>query len=449
MAKIIEKKALEGTGKVFQFTVVQMFKNKSNWISLLIMFLFALVSVPLMTFFSGSNTFVPEECPISMVYYSNETIYEIDFERIPNMDAYVQNVSVLENPYTIEEKEQWNSLLGEEEVIIHIFENEEGFYQTTITFATGADQQVVNTFFTFSQLATSLLQEARYLAMGATPEQVEIAMGNYHTNTMTMEEYLAESEPVAGFETQFAIQYGYSILVLILCMMSATFIIRAIIEEKSSKLVELLMVSIQPLAMIVGKIFAVMIYVFAMILLMVVGMLLSHTLTNLFTEVGSMGDMMSNMGVDLSLLNLTPMTIVVVLISLVLGYFTFSIVAGIAGATCSNMEDVESANMIVVLLVLIGYMTATMTVAFESNTIAVITSLIPIVSIFSAPVQYVCGGISIFMLIFSWLLQVIVLFALAIFAAKIYRDLIMYKGSRMKMKQLLSLAFVKERKGEM
>ena len=65
----------------------------------------------------------------------------------------------------------------------------------------------------------------------------------------------------------FWVQYGYAIVVMMLCMMSTAFLLRAVVEEKESKLVELLMVSVSPLALLGGKILAVMLYVAALLLL--------------------------------------------------------------------------------------------------------------------------------------------------------------------------------------
>ena len=47
------KRELQGVGKVFQFTLVQFVKNKANTITLIIMFVLTLFSVPVMTLFSG------------------------------------------------------------------------------------------------------------------------------------------------------------------------------------------------------------------------------------------------------------------------------------------------------------------------------------------------------------------------------------------------------------
>lgn len=49
------KSELQGAGKVFQFTFLQFAKNKANMITLIIMLVIALFSVPVTTLFSGGG----------------------------------------------------------------------------------------------------------------------------------------------------------------------------------------------------------------------------------------------------------------------------------------------------------------------------------------------------------------------------------------------------------
>ena len=87
----------------------------------------------------------------------------------------------------------------------------------------------------------------------------------------------------------FWVQYGYAIVVMMLCMMSTAFLLRAVVEEKESKLVELLMVSVSPLALLGGKILAVMLYVAALLLLVLLGMGGSVLLAGLLFGPGTAG----------------------------------------------------------------------------------------------------------------------------------------------------------------
>src|SRR5665647_1716823 len=93
---------------------------------------------------------------------------------------------------------------------------------------------------------------------------------------------------------------------------------------------------------------------------------------------------------------------------------------------------------------MISIIASIIAVAFDSTTVNLITSLFPIVAIFCAPVAYVCGNITFTILVLSWLLQALTVAFLAWFCAKIYRDLLMHKGSRVQFKELLSMAKTSE-----
>ena len=133
-------------------------------------------------------------------------------------------------------------------------------------------------------------------------------------------------------------------------------------------------------------------------------------------------------------------TVLVVLVSLLLAYLTLSVVAGIAGACCSNMEDVGSANGAVLLIVMGGYLVSCVVGVVPSHGLAVFASLCPILSLFCAPVQWAAGNVPLAVLLASWALQLIVIAALMRLCARVYRELIVHRGSRVKLKQLLKMA---------
>ena len=72
------KGELQGVGKVFQFTLVQFVKNKANTITLIIMLVLTLFSVPVMTLFSGGGMSAGETSGISKVYWQDQTGYSVN-----------------------------------------------------------------------------------------------------------------------------------------------------------------------------------------------------------------------------------------------------------------------------------------------------------------------------------------------------------------------------------
>ena len=142
---------------------------------------------------------------------------------------------------------------------------------------------------------------------------------------------------------------------------------------------------------------------------------------------------MASTGISSEILRISPVTALVLVISLLLGYLQVSLISGLIGTGCSSTEDVEPANLAVVLLVMAGYMAATVTVGFGNNPVLTyLVSLCPVASMFCAPARYIIGDIGIGMLGFSWIIQIIVILLLAYVCARLYRALMMYRGSRMK-----------------
>ena len=92
------------------------------------------------------------------------------------------------------------------------------------------------------------------------------------------------------------------------------------------------------------------------------------------------------------------------------------------------------------MLTLLGYMVALFLPMFGSSAAVKVCALLPIISVFIAPVAYASGVIGIGMLLISWLIQCAIIALLAAFASRVYSTLIIHKGNRIKLKQLLKIA---------
>ncbi len=302
--------------------------------------------------------------------------------------------------------------------------------------------------FTFSQLfknKSNLISFGAFIVAALVSVPVmSIFMGDsgetqatFYTSIMTMAEFMEQDQ--VGFEARYFIQYAYSIVVMMITLFSCTFIVRAILEEKSSKLVETLLVSIKSEAMILGKILAIIAFVFVMFSLIFIAFALSYFGTSMFTDVSFVGDTLSSIGITSELLNIGLGTLAIILVSLILACVLLSQIAALSGAGCSNMEDMESANMTATMLILAAYFVALFSTAF-GDVSATVVSLIPFVSAFAAPACYVIGDIKLGVLLVSWVIQAVCIFIVHKLSGKVYDSLIMYNGKRLKMRQILAMA---------
>lgn len=400
---------LSGTGQVYRFTLSQLLKSRANRVTLIIMVLLAAVSMPLTALLGGETPETSDTAGLASVRVDNRTDLVLDFSG----DAYWADTD-------------FSADAGEPDAVVTVTGDETG-YQVAVNGSETADAGEL------SQLAETARQAVRDACLQAAG-----------LSSRQLEALTASTGEEDSHEDGFWVQYGYSILAMMVCLMSASYVIRAVVEEKDSRLVELLLVSVKPMALLAGKILAVMAFTFGWLLAMLAGFGVSCGLT-----AGLMGpDVLHRQlsGVLAALPQATPdvwylvSLLAVLLVSLALGYLTMSIIGGVAGACCSGMEEAGEATGPVMLLTMAGYLASCVVGAVPSGPVAVFFTLCPVVSIFCAPVQFAGGNVSFWLVLASWVIQAAVIWGLLTLASRVYAGLIVHRGSRVKLRELMSMA---------
>lgn len=400
---------LSGTGQVYRFTLSQLLKSRANRVTLIIMVLLAAVSMPLTALLGGETPETSDTAGLASVRVDNRTDLALDFSG----DAYWADTD-------------FSADAGEPNAVVTITGDETG-YQVAVNGSETADAGEL------SQLAETARQAVRDACLQAAG-----------LSSRQLEALTASTGEEDSHEDGFWVQYGYSILAMILCLMSASYVIRAVVEEKDSRLVELLLVSVKPMALLAGKILAVMAFTFGWLLAMLAGFGVSCGLTAGLMGPGALQKQLSG------LLAAVPRVqedlwqaagvLLVLLVSLGLGYLTMSLIGGVAGACCSGMEEAGEATGPVMLLTMAGYLASCVVGAVPSGPVAVFSTLCPVVSIFCAPVQFAGGNVSIWLVLASWVIQAAVIWGLLTLASRVYAGLIVHRGSRVKLRELMSMA---------
>lgn len=400
---------LSGTGQVYRFTLLQLLKSRANRVTLIIMVLLAAVSMPLMALLGGETPETSDTAGLASVRVDNRTDLVLDFSG----NAYWADTD-------------FSADAGEPDAVVTITGDETG-YQVAVV---GSESAHAGELSQLAETARQAVRDACLQAAGLSSRQLEALTAS------TGEE--------DSHEEGFWVQYGYSILAMILCLMSASYVIRAVVEEKDSRLVELLLVSVKPMALLAGKILAVMAFTFGWLLAMLAGLGVSCGLTAGLMGPGVLQKQLSG------LLAAVPRVqedlwqaagvLLVLLVSLGLGYLTMSLIGGVAGACCSGMEEAGEATGPVMLLTMAGYLASCVVGAVPSGPVAVFSTLCPVVSIFCAPVQFAGGNVSFWLVLASWAIQAAVIWGLLTLASRVYAGLIVHRGSRVKLRELMSMA---------
>lgn len=400
---------LSGTGQVYRFTLSQLLKSRANRVTLIIMVLLAAVSMPLTALLGGETPETSDTAGLASVRVDNRTDLVLDFSG----DAYWADTD-------------FSADAGEPDAVVTVTGDETG-YQVAVV---GSESAHAGELSQLAETARQAVRDACLQAAGLSSRQLEALTAS------TGEE--------DSHEDGFWVQYGYSILAMILCLMSASYVIRAVVEEKDSRLVELLLVSVKPMALLAGKILAVMAFTFGWLLAMLAGFGVSCGLTAGLMGSGVLQKQLSGLlaavpRVQEDLWQATGV-LLVLLVSLGLGYLTMSLIGGVAGACCSGMEDAGEATGPVMLLTMAGYLASCVVGAVPSGPVAVFSTLCPIVSIFCAPVQFAGGNVSFWLVLASWAIQAAVIWGLLTLASRVYAGLIVHRGSRVKLRELMSMA---------
>ena len=162
-------------------------------------------------------------------------------------------------------------------------------------------------------------------------------------------------------------------------------------------------------------------------------------MTGIFRDTSFVAAQLKRWGLTSELLNLTFDVVLVVVISALIACITMSLIAAISGASCSSMEDMESANMTSTMIILACYMATVIAAPFGSSP-AVFMSLCPFISAFAAPAYYITGDIGFMTVIVSWAIQAVCVGLIYKMSGKLYDSLIMYKGSRLKAGKIIKMA---------
>lgn len=432
----MKKSNLRGAGTVFRYTAQQHYKTRSVIIFLAVLFIIAVCSLPAAALISGGSKDVSETA-IKTLYLRNETGFPLDTSLLLEDERY-QAVKIEE---TEEDDEALNKRLTEESgaaASVVTMDAEEYHFAVNTRYGKEGDVSHADAA-SLNNVLGDVLHKSLMQAIGVTAEQEDMIHAGTVSQVSKVSDFLRGEEETSADTHVFA-NIVYSYFIIMLCAMSMSYIFQQCMEEKVSKLVEMLMVSVSPTALLLGKILAVTLFIFGGFALVAAGLLISYQIAKQVADVSVVQAMIIKLlKFDPASLNLNASTLVLFVICTLLVYAMFSALSGIAGSCCSKTEDTQQASLIVVMVLMLGYMTSTLAPIFESDAANVFFSLFPITSVFSAFPNYVCGKISLPVLLLGIAIQAVTAVLLIRIAGSVYKMMLLYRGGFPKPKQLIQM----------
>lgn len=426
-----------GVGAVFRYTVQQHYKTTSVRIFLIVLFVLAVAAFPLIRLLSGSGSSTSDSS-IKTVYVHNETAFTISQDELRKDERFKE---VTLNEYT-EDKDSLRQKLHDDNHAVAVFLKEDqaiGGYRVQTYYGEGSKVSEIDAS-NFNDAFSEALHQAMLHKMNTTQEQLDLLNSKVVSQIMTMEEFNSGETDSIDASTHMFINYFYSYAVMIIITLAMSYIFQQCMEEKVSKLVESLLVSVKPSTLLTGKILAVTVFIFGGILLIIGGLVISYFIAKATGDVSFIKEGITKIfNVDLETLHLGFGLLLLTILSVLFAYFIGAFFSGIVGSCCSKTEDTQQASVAVMLFLMIGVFTSFLTPQMQSDAVNCFTSLFPITSIFCALPNYLCGKITLVILLLALLIQALTVFLFAKLAGAVYRMMLLYRGGFPKPAQLIKM----------
>lgn len=210
-------------------------------------------------------------------------------------------------------------------------------------------------------------------------------------------------------------------LMFLSIMTYGSLVTQGIVEEKSSRVVEILLSTVRPWQLMLGKVLGLGLV--GLIQLAIVGVvgIVAASATGILTVSGTAAGMLA-WG----------------LLWYVLGFFTYATIFAAAGSLVSRQEEVQSVITPVMMVLMVGYVLGiNLTLANPHGTVTAWLSAIPVFSPVMMPGRIAVGAATGWQLALAILLTIGAIALFTWIGGTIYRRAILHTGSRMKLREAL------------
>lgn len=228
----------------------------------------------------------------------------------------------------------------------------------------------------------------------------------------------------AAFEKSFALSYILSLTVYMTVLFYGYYVLRGVLEEKSSRIVEIIVANLRPMELMVGKIFGVG----------AVGLTQYAIWVVLAVNTGAIGALAGAAMPSATLV--PPHLLVFFIVFFILGYFQFAALYAAVGSAFNSEEEAQQTQSLVALVMVFAIVLMMPVMSSPDSTLSVVVSLIP----FFAPVLFFTRMTvqtpPTWQIVLCLVLLVANVFVVARFAAAVYRVGILMYGKKPTLREI-------------
>lgn len=222
----------------------------------------------------------------------------------------------------------------------------------------------------------------------------------------------------AGDESAGVLAYAGLMLLYIAILLYGTWILTGVTEEKSNRVVEVLLSSVKPWQLLAGKIAGIGILGIAQFTGTILVAIVALQLTGAFE--------LPNIGVS---------SVVTLVVWFVLGFLLYAVMFGAAGSLVSRMEDAQNVAFPMSLTAVAGFFVSIAALNDPDGAAAVIGTFIPLTAPFVVPVRAALDAIPLWQYLLSIVMVLATIAGMTLVAGRIYAGALLRYGGRTKLRE--------------
>lgn len=278
---------------------------------------------------------------------------------------------------------------------------------------------------------TPLIVQERLAEAGVDPSLVMRAMRPVELKTFKVSEGKVTGE---SGEASFLLAYAMSMMLYFALLLYGMQVMTSVVEEKSSRIMEVLVSSVSPFQMLLGKIIGV-----GAVALLQLGLwaTTAMVLTTFKNQIAGLFGASPAAVANFAIPTVGPDMLTVFLAFFALGFIFYSALYAAVGSMCNSVQETQQAQMPVTICIAAGLICMFALLSEPAGALARILSLVPFVAPFVTPVRYSFNPLPWTELAASATVMILGVLAVTWVAARIYRVGILSYGKKASLRDVM------------
>ena len=291
---------------------------------------------------------------------------------------------------------------------------------------------------TLLEAMSSSFETNKLMQSGLTIEQLTTVLMPVQTSYHKV----GEDKSIIAYLIKLMAPMVFGLMLYMMLIIYGQTVSKSVSTEKTSKLMETLLTSIHPYALISGKILAVtsmaMLQFISWLLAGFIGLYGGNAVAHVLypeyqnTAITIIDFIKDNVGDSA----LSLPAIILAILAFCAGFLFFNMLAGLAGCMVSKPEDVATTQSLFQFPVIISWLICYFAPLIESDTLSTVIRFVPLTAPFCLPVELITGSIGLLQGGLALVVLLMFTFFSTILSGRLYKGLILYTGQKISFKML-------------